>query len=575
MPSAWKPAFGTPQAVASDGMGQSQATVPDSVEQAQAMPEGMAGEASQMPMPQWPAVGGTPSKLRNFFSLHSGYSRHPRNSAIWRWWRPLITSPLAILYFVGIIFVLIVIAIGTGLLSLETIQAMSNAAPEMDQSELFFSPFGALLMLGGLAGMTLALASALWTSRERPFGTVVSVFGHIRPKMLLRAIPFAFVSLLIPMLIEVTFLRGGFGHAQMMEVDPYVLVMLAVFLPLQCVAEEVVFRGYIMQTLASWFPKRLFVLALVGQAVLFMLGHAYDLPGQVAILCTGLIYGWLAEKTGGLETGMAFHIANNVLVFALMFTGLSKVTAQVSMLEGIIDGTATILMPLLFVLLGMKMGWIDDAETIAAGEGPCRMFGSQSDALMWERIQREQLADWNRFMSEMPAIEDSQGGNPGTAFLPEPYVDGEGVIVDTGEGQYDDKNVSVMGAGAQGASVVPDAGAWASQQDGMPEQAQFPHAMPPMSQDHESQGTQGAYPQGWQPVAQQAPEQPLPETFPQAPYGMTFPVPSPGSPVQEFGEYDPHPPAGQGLGAPVNGMPMPADGEHAMTSELGDFEMPL
>lgn len=505
-------------------------------------PDG-AGQAPTAPEPgvdamPKPGGGGVVAKLRDFFALRSGYSRHPRNSVIWRWWRPLITSPLAIFYFVVILVLLMVVAMGTGILSLETIQTMSEGAEDMSQSELFFSPFGALLMIGGLASMTFALASALWTSRERPFGTVVSVFGHIRPKTLLRALPFAFVSLLIPMLLEVVLLHGGFGHIRLLEVEPYVLAMLVVLLPLQCVAEEVVFRGYIMQTLASWLPRRLFAVALVGQAALFMLGHAYDLPGQVAILCTGLIYGWLAEKTGGLETGMAFHIANNVLAFALMFTGLSEVSAQVSVAEGVLDTAATVLMPLLFVLLGMRMGWVDDAETIAAGEGECRMFGSQSDALMWERIQAEQLADWNRFMSEMPAVGDGQvppqgqAQDPGAMFLPGSYVDGEGTIVGVGEDQYDDDQiVSVMDTGSQ-SPVVPESGAWASQQVGALAQGRWPQGMAPAPAPipQGSQGTPSAWTQEGQPVAWPSSMEPMPSGAPQ---GMQAPMPPSGSPVWE------------------------------------------
>lgn len=390
-------------------------------------------------------------RLRNLFRMDTGYARHPRTSPVWRWWRPLITAPLAVVYFVLILILMMIAGMVTGILSPEQLTNLTENMETMPQSELYFSLSGAYITLGGLASMTLAVALALWTSRERPFGTVMSVFGGPRARLFAKAVVFAFVSLGLAMFLEVSIANGGsIPKIHPLHVDRAVIALIAVVLPLQCIAEEVLFRGYVFQTFASWLPRKGLVFAIVGESLLFMTGHAYDILGQIAILVTGLTYGWLAEKTGGIESGCAFHIANNCIAFILMGLGLTDITSNVPLLEAIMDSVSTILMPVLFVAWGMRRGWIGDAETKQVGSEPCRMFGSQHDALMWEHIQEAQLADWNRFMSQMPSVDQVQP-------MDVQYVDGEGYVVGVGDAQYDDNQiVSLMDTGTQKPVTQPE-----------------------------------------------------------------------------------------------------------------------
>lgn len=377
-------------------------------------------------------------RAKEFLRPETGYARHPRTSPVWRWWRPLITMPLAFGCFLMLLSALLIGGLLGGLWTQDDVNALGNGVFG-DQASLFFSPVGALLVVGGLALMPLALACALWTSRERPVGTLMSVAGRPRWKLFAKALAFAFVTLSLSVMLQLAIEHHGHVPVpQPIHVEPWIVAVLVVALPLQCLAEEILFRGYAMQTVASWMPKRVaFPIALVAQAVLFMLGHAYDLPGQLAILASGLIWGWVAEKTGGLETSVAFHIANNVLSFLVMGFGLTVISDSVPLFEAAIDGAASVLMPTLFVLWGAKRGWIGNAETIQAGQEPCRMFGSQYDALMWERIQQEQLEDWNRFMSQMPEMgAGPQPALPDGIYAGDAYVDGEATVVGVGESQY-------------------------------------------------------------------------------------------------------------------------------------------
>jgi uncharacterized protein len=99
------------------------------------------------------------------------------------------------------------------------------------------------------------------------------------------------------------------------------LVVILLTSPLQAVAEEVFFRGYLMQALGSLVAQPWF--GVVVSAVLFALLHGLqNLPLFVSRLAFGLLAGVLVWRTGGLEAGIAAHIVNNV--FAYTIAGLTS-----------------------------------------------------------------------------------------------------------------------------------------------------------------------------------------------------------------------------------------------------------
>ena len=84
-------------------------------------------------------------------------------------------------------------------------------------------------------------------------------------------------------------------------------------------AEEVFFRGYLMQALGSLVAKPWF--GVVVSAVVFALLHSLNglqnPPLFIDRLAFGLIAGWLVWRTGGLEAGIAAHVVNNVFAYAV------------------------------------------------------------------------------------------------------------------------------------------------------------------------------------------------------------------------------------------------------------------
>lgn len=131
--------------------------------------------------------------------------------------------------------------------------------------------------------------------------------------------------------------------------------------PLQSAAEEVVFRGALLQALGSWLPNRRWALVVVAVAplTLFVFGHDYNVWGMADVAAFALAATWVTVRTGGLEAAIALHVANNVLLSLLQSTGLLGDPAQAS--DGSVGG--------LMVSLVAMTGYCWAIEVMARREG--------------------------------------------------------------------------------------------------------------------------------------------------------------------------------------------------------------
>jgi membrane protease YdiL (CAAX protease family) len=104
------------------------------------------------------------------------------------------------------------------------------------------------------------------------------------------------------------------------------LVVILLTSPLQAAAEEVFFRGYLMQALGSLVAQPWF--GVVVSSLVFALFHGtQNLPLFLDRLIFGLLAAVLVWRTGGLEAGIAAHIVNNV--FAYVVAGLTTSIASI------------------------------------------------------------------------------------------------------------------------------------------------------------------------------------------------------------------------------------------------------
>lgn len=136
------------------------------------------------------------------------------------------------------------------------------------------------------------------------------------------------------------------------------LVLVLLTSPLQAAAEEFFFRGYLLQSLGSVVrdeqtSRRL---AVVGSAFVFALFHGMQNPALfVDRFGFGLLAGALVLLTGGLEAGIACHVANNL--FAFLWAALAGGIAQARALQSITWATAASDL-LGFALFGLVAWWL-------------------------------------------------------------------------------------------------------------------------------------------------------------------------------------------------------------------------
>ena len=110
------------------------------------------------------------------------------------------------------------------------------------------------------------------------------------------------------------------------------LVVILLTSPIQAVAEEIFFRGYLLQALGSLVAKPWF--GVIASALVFALLHGtQNLPLFIDRLAFGLLAGLLVWRTGGLEAGIAAHVINNV--FAYLIAGLTTSVAALKAIKGI------------------------------------------------------------------------------------------------------------------------------------------------------------------------------------------------------------------------------------------------
>jgi membrane protease YdiL (CAAX protease family) len=136
------------------------------------------------------------------------------------------------------------------------------------------------------------------------------------------------------------------------------LVVILLTSPVQAAAEELFFRGYLMQALGSLFAKAW--IGVVLSALVFALFHgAQNLPLFIDRLAFGLLAAVLVWRTGGIEASVAAHVINNV--FAYVIAGLTtsiaalKAIREIGWLDAVFDVGGFALFAAVALLLAAKM----------------------------------------------------------------------------------------------------------------------------------------------------------------------------------------------------------------------------
>ena len=234
--------------------------------------------------------------------------RTPRH----RWWRPLLGLLLGVVtVIVGAVLVILVA------LAIEAVRG--HVANLRDDSSLNVdSPLG--LLANNLVIVTLMPAAmlAVWAAHRAKVGGLASVIERPRWSMLGRYFALAFLVVVAFFAAGFAIPPAGFGDVAAPSIATLVGLLAVILLttPLQSAAEEVGFRGYLSQAVASWFARPLPGTLVAGalSATLFALAHGGQEPALFSDrFAFGVVASWLAWRTGGLEASIALHTANNLV----------------------------------------------------------------------------------------------------------------------------------------------------------------------------------------------------------------------------------------------------------------------
>ncbi|WP_149085545.1 MULTISPECIES: CPBP family intramembrane glutamic endopeptidase [Microbacterium] len=171
--------------------------------------------------------------------------------------------------------------------------------------------------------MLPALFFASRLVQGRGVGYLSSVTGRLRMRWLGVSVIIA-ASVLPIVLLAALGLRLAMGAPTRVDLthpNVWLLsVLVIVLIPFQAMAEEYVFRGYLMQLVGAWLRRPVYAILL--PIPLFTFGHYYDLWGMLDVTVFAIAAAWLTWRTGGLEAAIALHVVNNILVMLLNAMGI-------------------------------------------------------------------------------------------------------------------------------------------------------------------------------------------------------------------------------------------------------------
>lgn len=293
------------------------------------------------------------------------FHRLLRGTPRFSWWNPLVALLLG-----GAIYFSLQILIGLGL-GIALAAQGGDSLPSQQEMERFLIPDtqNPLSMLLALTTVILMIP-VVWVSMKSlglgPFGRAWSVELRIRWGLIGRTLLLAFAVVAAQNLLGFALEFAGTGALASMVpargLDPTALLwsalLIVVLVPVQCAAEELVFRGALMQIIGSWLRHPAF--AIVGSSLAFASMHIYDIWGLLAVGMIGLTAGWLTWRTGGLEAGISLHVVNNIAAFGFMLGGFGGSTGQE------VSGSGPIaLIPQAIVLV--VYAWLADRSCRRAG----------------------------------------------------------------------------------------------------------------------------------------------------------------------------------------------------------------
>lgn len=185
-------------------------------------------------------------------------------------------------------------------------------------------------LLAGHLGLAMLTVVALLIARYLHGRSPKWMFS-VQPGMRWRYLLATFIvaAVILNAMLWLSFTWDGMPRFNAGQEGAIWFLLIVVFSsPLQALAEEVFFRGYLMQAIggisnSAW-------IGIIGSALVFALMHGTQNPALfVHRFAFGIVAGLLVVRTGGLEAAIAAHVVNNLgaFLYAIFTTSVAEARA--------------------------------------------------------------------------------------------------------------------------------------------------------------------------------------------------------------------------------------------------------
>lgn len=252
----------------------------------------------------------------------------------YRWWKPLVFALLAIVFGFTLTVAFTGVAMLPAILSgdVDAILSLETRILALDTQD----PYAIAVAFGSLAVWIPAIILAAWAVGFKPIGRIWSIAFRMRWRFLAETFGWAAIVFVAVQTLgmAIGFVASMGDTTEVVEVDPdfqwnlaiITLVVAFVIVPFQAAAEELMFRGAMMQVLGAWIKNP--IIPILLPSLLFALAHVYDIGGMIQVGLMGIACAWLTWRTGGLEAAIALHVVNNLGVLVILSTGMTGTTSQ-------------------------------------------------------------------------------------------------------------------------------------------------------------------------------------------------------------------------------------------------------
>lgn len=277
----------------------------------------------------------------------SEYITFPRSFEKYRWYKPILVFIVGAIIYT--ILNVILVAVFSGIYGENIVNTVVNGG-----YEVLNTVTGQILSDLSIILIIPSLFIATKIVKDRPFSSYSSSRGGWNFKLYFKSLIIPFIFFMIFGFVE-TAINGSNGtyHFSLLF-----LIITLISVPLQCIAEEYVYRGLIMQTFGSWF--KIPILAIILQSIIFALSHGYNSLGNIEIFFSGLVMGFLAWKANGIEVSSAFHTANNLSLSLLIMFGLQSTSTNVQLTDLVIAVIFDVVLCIIIYYVGKKTEWFGE-----------------------------------------------------------------------------------------------------------------------------------------------------------------------------------------------------------------------